>query len=434
MVSHSKHSPWYAYTHPNDTEHDYFTAEPGQTHTAPNFDYFDIDSFKNQKTLWKEDSLGIFHTNICSLQANIDNLEDLLHDMDFPFDIIALSETWNPENNKNKFSPKRLEGYLEYHGTTSQSRKGGCGFYIKNSFTPITRKDLEFQIKDPGCETETCWIELINEKGPNTLVGVFYRHPSRDNQIFQEQLKKTLKKINKEKKKTIICGDFNLNLLHYENDKQVSSYLSTMLQHDFRPCITEPTRITNANKPSLVDNIFINTLDEPICGNILEHISYDHLPNFIIMNHEHQNKTNIKIKRDKKNFDPDKFQAELLQNGSFLTEIINETSAESAMNLYMNKYITLLDKHSPMKKLSKKETKNSQKPWLTQGLLKSISRKRTLFKKFKKDKLKNKESEVYKEYKICNDTINKLKKASKRNFYNNYFLEHMKNSKKSGWA
>ena len=97
-----------------------------------------------------------------------------------------------------------------------------------------------------------------------------------------------MKKINREKKKTIICGDFNLNLLHFDTDKETHSFLSTMFQNSFQSCITEPTRITNSNKPSLVDNIFINTFDDPTCGNILEHISYDHLPNFIIMDHEHK--------------------------------------------------------------------------------------------------------------------------------------------------
>ena len=271
MLSYSKHSPWYAYTHPNDSDTDLFSADANETLAMKrNFDYYDVENFKNRKTLFeKRNTFGIFHTNICSLQANIEQLEDLLHDLDHTFDIIALSETWNSEKTQLTFSPKRLEGYQDYYGTTGISLKGGCGFYIRNTYTHIPRKDLEFQIKESGCETENCWIELINEKGPNVLIGVFYRHPSKNNKIFEEKLKKVLKKINKEKKKTVICGDFNLNLLNYENDKQVSSFLSTMLLHDFQPCITEPTRITNTNKPSLVDNIFSNCFDEPICGNTI---------------------------------------------------------------------------------------------------------------------------------------------------------------------
>ena len=70
-----------------------------------------------------------------------------------------------------------------------------------------------------------------------------------------------------------------------------------MLEHNFQPCINAPTRITNTNKPSLVDNIFINTLEKPIGGNILEH-----LPQFIILEQEQiDNTTHIK-KRNTNNF------------------------------------------------------------------------------------------------------------------------------------
>ena len=431
LCSHTQNSLWYAYTHPHEDDYDFFADDLGEKYTIkPNFYYYDVDCFRNRKSLWnKQKTIGIFHTNICSLQANIEQVEDLLHDMDYTFDIIALTETWNPSKSKEKFSPKRIEGYLEYHGVEGSSLKGGCGFYIKDTYTPIPRKDLEIKITERDCETENCWIELVNEAGPNVLVGVFYRHPSRKNEIFLEKLKPILKKVNREKKKTIICGDFNLNLLNYEHDKNISSFLSTMFQYDFQPCITEPTRITNTNKPSLVDNIFINSFDDPVCGNILEHISYDHLPNFIILNHEHKNKKQSIKKRDKKNFDADKFQAELLDNGKLLLDLINEKTSDSACDLYLLKFTSKLDKEYPFRELSKKEKRILQNPWITPGILKSISTKRTLFRKFKSDKFKDKESTIFKQYKTHNDCINKLKRICKKDHFQKYFLDNFKNSK-----
>ena len=70
MLSYSKNSPWYAYTHPNEQEHDFFTAELEESMTMrPNFDYYDIDQFRRVKNTWnKKKSIGIFHTNIFSLQ------------------------------------------------------------------------------------------------------------------------------------------------------------------------------------------------------------------------------------------------------------------------------------------------------------------------------------------------------------------------------
>ena len=84
-----------------------------------------------------------------------------------------------------------------------------------------------------------------------------------------------------------------------------------------------------------------------------------------------------------------------------------------------------------MRELSKKEKKTLEKPWLTPGLLKSISTKRTLFKKFKNDKWKNKESDAYRKYKTHNDCVNKLKKLSMKIHYQNYFKTNFANSRKT---
>ena len=99
---------------------------------------------------------------------------------------------------------------------------------------------------------------------------------------FLKTLNETGYKLKKEKNKVmVISGDFNYHL-KYEIENKVSRFLNLMLGHNMSPCITEPTRIVVTAKPSLVDNIFINNICEPISDNILEKVSYDHLPNFIL--------------------------------------------------------------------------------------------------------------------------------------------------------
>ena len=154
-----------------------------------------------------------------------------------------------------------------------------------------------------------------------------------------------------------------------------------MFQNNFQPCITEPTRITNANKPTLVDNIFINTFDDPSCGNILEHISYDHLPNFVILDHEHKNKKHSVKKRDKRNFDKDKFLADLLDDGQLLAKLINEKDSESACVYFIKEFVKALDVHQPLREFSKKEKKILQKPWLTQWTARINKQKEILNKR-----------------------------------------------------
>ena len=432
LLSSSKATCWNNYCD-NDNVNNIISEEINELNSIkPNFMYYEVEKFQNfQKPLKKEEKFGIFHTNVCSLQANIEKLEYLLYDLEYKFDVLALSETWNPEDSKDRFVAKQLEGYHEYYGITGSSRKGGCGFYVRNDLIMIQRNDLDFKINILGAESESCWIEVVstNKNEKNVVIGVVYRHPSHDDTMFNENFNKILSKVNKEKKRLIVCGDFNYDLLKYDNDNKVNAFFNFMLENNLQPSIIEPTRITNTNKPSLVDNIFTNIFDDPLSGNILENISYDHLPNFMILNRQNRQKDKKILKRSIKDFNVDRFNIELL-DPDLILQLQNADSANHAYDIYHKKYLKLLDKHAPRRKLSKKEVKLNKKPWLTTGLMKSISKKRSLYSKFKDRKLKNKNTdETFAKYKEYNDILNKLKRKSKKNFYHKYFNENSSNSK-----
>ena len=92
-----------------------------------NHDFHKLASeLKNSKTK----PFSVFHTNIESLSHNFDSLERLCTDLNYPFDIIAVTETWNPSSKKDNFIPKRLENYQKYNGLPGESMKSGCGLYI----------------------------------------------------------------------------------------------------------------------------------------------------------------------------------------------------------------------------------------------------------------------------------------------------------------
>ena len=63
----------------------------------------------------------------------------------------------------------------------------------------------------------------------------------------------------------------------------------------FQPCITEPTRIVDKQKPTLID-IYVNLFNVELkSGNLVEKIS-DHLPNFIIITNINKKISKHKIK------------------------------------------------------------------------------------------------------------------------------------------
>ena len=205
LLSHSSKSNWYAHTCNNESDpHDNFTHKYD---IKPNFHYYDIDDFRKTQATWnRNNTLTVFHTNISSLRANIGKVEDLLADLAWNFDVIALSETRNDEKNKSNFTPAIIDGYHTYDGVTGSSQNGGVGFYVKDTLTKTPRTDLELKIEEYGAESETHWVELAADAGPSTLIGVFYRHPSAKAEHFMVEL---VKKLKKEKKKVLVQAGGN---------------------------------------------------------------------------------------------------------------------------------------------------------------------------------------------------------------------------------
>ena len=94
-------------------------------------------------------------------------------------------------------------------------------------------------------------IGIIIDNQPNRLVGVVYRHPiKRNDEKTIELLNDTLSKIQRENKKVLVAGDFNFDLLNHETNPTIGNFLQMMLNNGYQPCITEPTRIINGNRPS----------------------------------------------------------------------------------------------------------------------------------------------------------------------------------------
>ena len=229
-------------------------------------------------------------------------------------------------------------------------------------------------------EIETYWTEIKIDKQPNRLVGVVYRHPTKTNdEKCIDVLNETLTKIQRENKKVLLAGDFNYDLLKHETDTNISYFLQMMLNNSYQPCITEPTRIMNGNKPSLVDNIFSNSVEKCISGNILDKIS-DHLPNFVIFENVKKKPIPNKIKRrNMKNSDEVKYQADLLLLLRELQGNPDFYDAEIAYNFFHEKHCLIADIHFPWENLTGKQRELELKPWITKGILTSSRVKAKLF-------------------------------------------------------
>ena len=71
------------------------------------FKYYDTHKFHSMSKKIVNDNFSLLHTNIESLCAKEDKLKLLITNLDYSFDVIALSETWNQEESNHKSMPPK---------------------------------------------------------------------------------------------------------------------------------------------------------------------------------------------------------------------------------------------------------------------------------------------------------------------------------------
>ena len=167
---------------------------------------------------------------------------------------------------------------------------------------------------------------------------------------------------------------------------------------------------------------FFNSLEHfTISGNIIYDIS-DHLPNFLIFDKFSSLPNNIKLySRDYSRFTPQDLLSDF-QLINWQTVLSSEEDPSAMFCSFYNKISTIIDKHIPVKQLSKNERKLLSKPRITPALRKSIYVKNNLHKKF----IKTKSIYIHTKFKLYRNKLNHLLKISKRKYYNNYFLDNIR--------
>ena len=207
---------------------------------------------------------------------------------------------------------------------------------------------------------ESTFIEIVNPRKSNIIVGVIYRHPSMDLVDFNcNYLNSHLENTSKEQKSIFLLGVFNVNLLNYNEHNETNKFLDSLASNSFIPLILQPTRITSHSN-TLIDNIFSNVIDpDLILGNLTATIS-DHLPQFaIILNmfgNISGNKSNI-YERDWSKFDQKKF---ILDYFSFdwedflkIDELVELENVDNSTKIDLDKINMLLNAYGPLKKINK---------------------------------------------------------------------------------
>ena len=144
-----------------------------QSNNIINCSNYDINEINQINDVDKKKSFFSFlHMNISSLPYHFEELEELLNEINIKFSVIGISES-KLRANLNPLSNTTLKNYNIEH-TTTESEKGGTLLHISSELNYKVRSDLKmYKTK----ELESVFIEIINKKGKNQIIGCIYKHP-----------------------------------------------------------------------------------------------------------------------------------------------------------------------------------------------------------------------------------------------------------------
>ena len=99
------------------------------------------------------------------------------------------------------------------------------------------REDLSI-----NCDAiESLSIEILSTKSKNIILNTIYRPPNGDMKLY---IKDIFSKIGKNLKNILLAGDFNINFLDFETNKNVQEFLNLMFRYNMIPLTNKPVRVT----------------------------------------------------------------------------------------------------------------------------------------------------------------------------------------------
>ena len=225
---------------------------------------------------------------------------------------------------------------------------------------------------------QALWLEIEFKTKSNIICGVVYRqHNSADR--FLDHFEESIDHHSASSKPVYLLGDVNINILWSQTCSYAQQFLNCLQSYALLPTIDKPTTVTTVYKgsSSLIDNIFLNIFEYySVSGNIVSDVT-DHFSQFCIL------KSSVEIAQPKKitTRDYSKFsQRTFLQELSDLTwdSTLSAKDPSKAFSTFYNKLNKLFNKHTPLRTLSKRKSKQLAKPWITKGLRKAINIKNEL--------------------------------------------------------
>lgn len=218
----------------------------------------------------------------------------------------------------------------------------------------------------------------------------------------------------------------NLDLTN-KNDITVNEYINILSEKGFYPQINKPTRVTE-NTATNIDHIFLKNTANKLNSLpfILTTAITDHYATILYLTESNDDQNYVNVSYNKKTINHTKLMKKLERED--WQEIYREQNVTTATKKFILKLKYLINLCTSV---SQKKINNSKKlkPWITQGLINSIKER----DKLKRLLLNNPNNhDIQGRYKIFRNTVTKLIKKTKIDYYKQKFTE-AKNNVKEVW-
>ena len=134
---------------------------------------------------------------------------------------------------------------------------GGVCIFTHESIDFKERKDLSISKND----NEVLSIEITN-KPKNVILSSVYRPPDSSLRELKSSLKPIFDNYRRNSKDLYLVGNFNINILDYENNVKIKNIVNFAFQNSLIPLINKRTRVTRTNATAIdhiLTNAFLNT-------------------------------------------------------------------------------------------------------------------------------------------------------------------------------
>ena len=331
--------------------------------------YFDGSAFGDLPL--NSNSLSLLFCNINSSHHNLDNFSSSYLNKTKPM-FVALCETKCSKNTENLY---KIDGY-SIVSNSRNSHGGGVAIYSSADISINVIQNLCFM--EDYIETLCISFKLKNEL---FYICVVYRKPGSNFEQFLDKYEEILRVICRSK--CIVCGDFNLDLLKYENSKTVEAYVNLSFQFSLFPFVNRPTRVST-HSASVIDHIWCNFLNPAKSGILLNDTS-DHFAPFLWVPSSDTNEdatVNSQFTYRKwKNAEQEPFREQLSSRLSNFQVEVQELNIDAVLDNLVTSINDTIEEFCPLK-TSKSGKKPHKKPWLTDELESLTREKNRLFTKY----------------------------------------------------